>query len=153
MKTVLELPVKAKEIWEELGELELNHANWWLYLSSCLGFAGYEHAADWAYQKSKDERGDYKSIVVFVAGRGVEMDVPATPEPKIPFVDLKNAIDQAISKEIEATEKYDECFKMMCEVDSLSYIELQGKLTHQRYVLEELMRIKAVFSGVESVED
>lgn len=154
MKTIsYALPEKARKIWEELAQLELNQSSFFSYLSFCLMNLGYENAARKFFDEANEERVHFKMIVDFLQLRGVKMEVPAIAAPSVEITDLKGGIKMAFETEISVTEKYAEFFELMRDIDSMSYIELEEFMGIQKRAIQQYQDAWTIFSKLEGYED
>lgn len=151
-KICYELPKKAIEILNELAEAELQTVSFYIYLGFCCANDGYLHAADHFNGKSKNERYHFERITQFLQSRGIEPEVPKIEAYKGNFEDLRSMIAAAYKKEIEITEKYDECIKMMRSIDTMAHIKLVGFMEGQQWNLDEFQKMWSVFGDLDEVE-
>ena len=147
------LPVKAKEIFEELFEGECCESNVYLQLSVMLANAGFQDGANWAWQKSQDERGAAKRWADYAQTRGVVISMEKYEEEKVTATDMKSAVLEAGKLELKALERLESACRMMFDVDLLSYSEIQSYLSSQKWELDEMQKMWTVFSQLESFED
>lgn len=152
-KIKYELPKKAQDIIEELAEAELNQVSFYLYLSYCCSNAGFYKAADHFMQQSKEERYHFLRLSDYLQSRGIEPEVPKVDAPKIDFTDLRSGVKAAYELEIEITEKYDECIKMLRDIDTMTYLKLCTYMEGQEYALSALEKMWTTFGAIEGIEE
>lgn len=154
-KKIYPLSEKEKDIVEEAQKEELNASSFYNYLNFCFANYGAENSSEWAYTESKDERLHFKKLTDYLQLRGIEPEMPAIDEPKIPFTDMVSGYLAANKIELTLAEKYEEWIDQLKELPgaNMTYKLFMEMLEIQRQAIEDLQRICIQLSALKEKED